>query len=151
MATRCCSFKVEATLGEARAGLMGLPHGDVRTPAFMPVGTRGAVRGLTTADLTRAGSQMVLSNTYHLWVRPGPEVVSEMGGLHRFMNWERPILTDSGGFQVFSLKDRTKVTEEGVRFQVPEDGSYRLLTPEVSVEVQEALGVDVLEHIVCHF
>lgn len=143
MATRCCSFEVHAQDGSARAGLLHLPHGEVQTPAFMPVGTRGTVRGLSPSDLTEAGSQMVLSNTYHLWVRPGHRLIQEAGGLHAFMGWSGPLLTDSGGYQVFSLKEHTKVTEDGVRFRSPEDGLYRLLTPEVAVEIQEALGVDV--------
>lgn len=109
----------------------------------MPVGTRGTVRGLTPTDLHDAGSHIVLANAYHLWVRPGHDVVQGLGGLHEFMGWSGPILTDSGGYQVFSLRDHTTVTEEGVRFRSPLDGHYRLLTPEVSITVQEALGVDV--------
>ncbi|MEO0601403.1 MAG: tRNA guanosine(34) transglycosylase Tgt [Myxococcota bacterium] len=157
MATRCSSFDLHARTGQARAGTLHLPHGDVPTPAFMPVGTRATVRGLDPADLEAAGANIVLSNTYHLWVRPGHEVIAELGGLHRFMGWSGPILTDSGGYQVFSLRDHTKVTEEGVRFRSPEDGQYRMLTPEVAVEVQEVLGVDVamafdecLEHPATH-
>ena len=143
MATRCCSFEVQATLGAARTGTLSLPHGQVPTPCFMPVGTRATVRGVSTRELTEVGASMVLANTYHLWVRPGHRLIERLGGLHRFMDWSGPILTDSGGYQVFSLKDRTKVSEEGVTFRSPEDGAWRLLTPEVSVEVQEALGVDV--------
>ncbi|NCG19121.1 MAG: tRNA guanosine(34) transglycosylase Tgt [Rhodobacterales bacterium] len=143
MATRCCSFNIIGELGNARAGVLHLPHGDVPTPAFMPVGTRGTVRGLTSGDLVTVGASMVLSNTYHLWVRPGHELIRDLGGLHRFMAWDGPILTDSGGYQVFSMRHRNKVTEEGVRFRSPEDGIYRMLTPEVSVEIQEALGVDI--------
>lgn len=143
MATRCCSFELETTCGAARAATLRLPHGDVPTPAFMPVGTRGTVRGIDPGELIRAGSSLVLANTYHLWVRPGHEVVRELGGLHRFMSWDGPILTDSGGYQVFSMRDRAVVSEEGVRIRSPEDGQYRLLTPEVAIEVQEALGVDV--------
>jgi len=143
MATRCCSFEVQSQVGDARAGVLRLTHGSVQTPAFMPVGTRGAVRSLSPHDLRETGSQIVLSNTYHLWVRPGPEVVADLGVLHTFMGWDGPILTDSGGFQVFSLKKWTKVSEEGVRFRCPEDGIHRVLTPEISVQVQEALGVDI--------
>ncbi len=109
----------------------------------MPVGTRGTVRGLTPTDLADAGSHIVLANTYHLWVRPGHEVVRGLGGLHQFMAWSGPLLTDSGGYQVFSMRDRSTVSERGVRIRSPEDGNYRLLTPEVSIEIQEALGVDV--------
>ena len=143
MATRCCSFEVHHTCGAARSGVLSLPHGKVRTPAFMPVGTRGTVRGIDPDELTDVGADMVLANTYHLWVRPGHQTVQALGGLHAFMGWEGPILTDSGGYQVFSLREHTQVTEEGVRFRSPEDGAYRTLTPEVSVEVQEALGVDI--------
>ncbi|MEN0061595.1 MAG: tRNA guanosine(34) transglycosylase Tgt [Myxococcota bacterium] len=143
MATRCSSYDLQGRSGLARAGTLHLPHGDVPTPAFMPVGTRATVRGLDPDDLHAVGSHIVLSNTYHLWVRPGPDVIAELGGLHTFMGWSGPILTDSGGYQVFSLREHTKVTEEGVRFRSPEDGAYRMLTPEVAVEVQEALGVDV--------
>ncbi len=109
----------------------------------MPVGTAGTVKGLTPAELRGAGASMVLANTYHLWVRPGHELVRRLGGLHEFMGWEGPILTDSGGYQAFSLKEFCKVTEQGVRFRSPMDGGWRMLTPEVAVEIQEALGVDV--------
>ena len=143
MATRCCSFEVHGTLGAARAGVLRLPHGDVPTPAFMPVGTRGSVRGVSPAELRAIGSSMVLANTYHLWARPGHERVARLGGLHRFMAWDGPILTDSGGYQVFSLAHKVKLTEEGVRFSDPEDGARRFLTPELAVHIQETLGVDV--------
>lgn len=143
MATRCCSFELEATLGPARAGTLRLPHGDVPTPCFMPVGTRGAVRALTAGQVRATGARMVLANTYHLWERPGHERVRALGGLHRFMDWDGPILTDSGGFQVFSMRDVARVDEAGVRFRSPLDGQVRHLTPEVAIEVQEALGVDV--------
>jgi len=143
MATRCCSFEVEATCGGARAGTLRLPHGSVPTPAFMPVGTRGTVRGLTPAELSAAGCTIVLANAYHLWVRPGHDVVASLGGLHRFMGWTGPLLTDSGGYQVFSLSDRIELSEEGVRIRAVEDGAWRLLTPEIAVEIQETLGVDV--------
>jgi queuine tRNA-ribosyltransferase len=109
----------------------------------MPVGTRGTVRGLSPADLRGLGAGIVLANTYHLWVRPGHELIQRLGGLHRFMAWDGPILTDSGGYQVFSLKDHRKITEKGVKFRSLEDGEYRHLTPEKAVEIQEALGVDI--------
>jgi len=127
----------------ARRGRLHLTHGVVETPAFMPVGTAGTVKALSPVDLKDAGAQMVLANTYHLWVRPGHRTIEALGGLHRFMDWDGPILTDSGGYQVFSLKDMRKVSEEGVKFRSPLDGEWRMLTPEVAVEIQEALGVDV--------
>ena len=108
----------------------------------MPVGTKGTVKGLIPSELREAGVEVLLSNAYHLWVRPGHGQIKEMGGLHQFMNWSGPILTDSGGYQVFSLRHLTKVSENGVRFRSPHDGQYRTLTPEVAVEIQEALGVD---------
>lgn len=140
---RPASYTLLAQAGAARRGRIRLAHGEVDTPAFMPVGTQGTVKGLTPADLHDAGAQMVLANTYHLWVRPGHTLVHQLGGLHSFMQWDGPILTDSGGFQAFSLKEFRKVTEEGVRFRSPVDGQWRMLTPEVAIEVQEALGVDV--------
>jgi queuine tRNA-ribosyltransferase len=143
MATRCCSFEVRARAGDARAGLLTLPHGAVPTPAFMPVGTRGTVRGLSSSELVGAGVSLVLANTYHLWVRPGHDVVRAAGGLHAFMGWSGPILTDSGGYQLFSMRHRIVVSEEGVRIRDPEDGAWRELGPERAIEVQEALGVDV--------
>ncbi len=143
MAMRCCSFEVVGRSGPARAGVLRLPHGDVPTPAFMPVGTRATVRGLAPEDVANTGASMLLANAYHLWVRPGEDVVAALGGLHKFMGWQRPILTDSGGFQVFSLKEFATVTEEGVRFRSPEDGAYRFMSPEVCLGVQETLGVDV--------
>ncbi len=143
MATQCSSFELQGALGRARAGRLKLQHGSVPTPAFMPVGTRATVRGLDNSELRSAGATLVLANTYHLWVRPGHRLIEKLGGLHRFMAWDGPILTDSGGYQVFSLRDRLKITEDGVRFRSVEDGQYRMLTPEVSIEIQEALGVDV--------
>ncbi|MCB9778351.1 MAG: tRNA guanosine(34) transglycosylase Tgt [Alphaproteobacteria bacterium] len=138
----CLSFSLLATAGRARTGVLRTPHGDVPTPAFMPVGTYGTVKGITPPELRELGASAVLANTYHLWVRPGHREVEELGGLHSFMGWSGPILTDSGGFQVFSLSEYAKVTEQGVRFRAPLDGEYRKLTPELCVEVQEALGVD---------
>lgn len=143
MATPCCSFEVLATNGAARTGELRLTHGSVPTPAFMPVGTRGTVRGLTPGDIRDAGASILLANTYHLWVRPGEGTVAQLGGLHRFMGWDGPILTDSGGYQLFSMRDRTTVSEEGARIRSPEDGEYRMLTPERSVAIQETLGVDI--------
>ncbi len=137
------SFTVDATAGPARRGRLQTPHGEVPTPAFMPVGTYGTVKGITPVELRELGAHIVLANAYHLWVRPGHRDVEALGGLHRFMNWDGPILTDSGGYQVFSMRDVAKVTEVGVRFRAPLDGQHRTLTPEVSVEIQEALGVDI--------
>jgi len=136
-------FEIEATSGSARAGSLTLPHGTVETPAFMPVGTQGTVRALSPADLKAAGATMVLANTYHLHVRPGEAVVAQLGGLHRFMAWDRPLLTDSGGFQVFSLEGSRRISEDGVQFQSHVDGSYRTITPERAVEIQWTLGADV--------
>jgi queuine tRNA-ribosyltransferase len=137
------TFELLATDGRARRGRLTTPHGVVDTPAFMPVGTRGAVKSLSPDDLRSAGAQIVLSNTFHLLVRPGPDLVRELGGLHRFMGWDGPILTDSGGFQVFSLARLRKLTEDGVQFRAPADGSLHHLSPERAIEVQHALGVDV--------
>jgi queuine tRNA-ribosyltransferase len=136
-------FRLDATCGPARAGTLTLPHGTVETPCFMPVGTQGTVRALSPGDLRAAGAHIVLANTYHLHVRPGEEVVAKLGGLHRFMAWDRPLLTDSGGFQVFSLEGSRRVTDDGVEFQSHVDGSKRFLTPERAVEIQWALGADI--------
>jgi queuine tRNA-ribosyltransferase len=144
-------FELEATEGAARAGRLTLPHGVVETPAFMPVGTHGAVRGLHPAEVRNAGAQIILGNTYHLHLRPGEAVVRSLGGLHRFTTWDRPMLTDSGGFQVFSLEGLRKINEEGVEFVSHIDGSVRTLTPESSMEIQWALGADVamvFDHVV---
>jgi queuine tRNA-ribosyltransferase len=135
-------FTAHAHAGAARTGTLCTPHGAINTPAFMPVGTSGTVKGLSPLDLQETGVEIVLCNTYHLWVRPGHERIRGLGGLHRFMAWDGPILTDSGGFQVFSQRDLCKISEEGVRFRSPLDGEYRTLTPEVCVQIQEALGVD---------
>lgn len=136
-------FQIDATCGPARAGTLTLPHGTVTTPCFMPVGTQGTVRALSPADLRAAGAQLVLANTYHLHVRPGDDIVAKLGGLHRFMAWDRPLLTDSGGFQVFSLEGSRRVSDEGVEFQSHVDGGKRFLTPERAVEIQWSLGADV--------
>jgi len=138
------SFHVIATDGAARRGRLVTAHGVVDTPAFMPVGTRGTVKALGPDDLRAAGASIVLANTYHLFEKPGHELIRELGGLHRFMGWDGPILTDSGGFQVFSLAKVRKITEEGARFRSPVDGQERMLTPELAVEVQHALGADVI-------
>lgn len=140
------SFVVEHRDGRTRGrlGRLVTPHGEVRTPVFMPVGTQGSVKGLSPDELEAAGVRMILANTYHLMLRPGAEVVRQAGGLHRFMAWPHPILTDSGGFQAFSLSERRRVTEEGIHFRSHLDGTAWLLTPERSVEVQWALGSDVV-------
>jgi len=137
-------FDLLKTDGVARAGRLSTPHGVVETPAFMPVGTQGSVKSLTPEDLRQIGAQILLANTYHLFLRPGHRVIAELGGLHHFMAWEGPILTDSGGFQVYSLASLGTVTEEGVRFRSHLDGAEHLLTPELSVEIQQALGADVI-------
>jgi queuine tRNA-ribosyltransferase len=135
----------------ARRGRLTTPHGRVETPAFMPVGTQGTVKGLTADQLRAIGAEMVLGNTYHLALRPGEDVVAELGGLHHFMGWDGPILTDSGGFQIYSLAERTKITEAGASFQSHIDGSRVEISPERAVAIQEALGSDiamVLDHVV---
>jgi len=136
-------FAITAIDGAARSGRLELPHGVVETPCFMPVGTYGAVKGVSPRELQALGAQIVLSNTFHLWLRPGLEVIAAHGGLHRFMGWEGPILTDSGGFQVFSLGALRRVTEEGVHFQSPVDGDRLLLTPEESMRIQRVLDSDI--------
>jgi queuine tRNA-ribosyltransferase len=137
-------FKVEGQSGQARAGVLKTAHGEVKTPIFMPVGTRGSIKAQTMEDMERMGAQIILGNTYHLYLRPGHELIEKMGGLHKFTTWNKPILTDSGGFQVFSLSDLNKVTEEGVTFQSHIDGSYHMLSPEKSMEIQRALGSDIV-------
>ena len=137
-------FEVLATDGAARAGRLTTAHGVVETPIFMPIGTHAAVKALGPDDLHAAGAQIVLANTYHLFLRPGHDLVRELGGLHRFMGWDRTILTDSGGFQVFSLSKLRKITEAGVEFRSPVDGSTHFLSPEIAIEVQQALGADII-------
>ncbi len=137
-------FELIKTDSGARLGKVTTPHGAFSTPAFMPVGTKGAVKGVTPDELKGLGAEIILSNTYHLYLRPGHELVKSLGGLHRFMNWDGPILTDSGGFQVFSLCKLRKIDEEGVRFSSHLDGSRHLLTPEGAIEIQEALGADIM-------
>ncbi len=127
----------------ARLGVLHTPHGDIKTPVYMPVGTIATVKAMMPKDLEDLGAQIILSNTYHLHLRPGEDLVKEAGGLHRFMNWKKPILTDSGGFQVFSLSGIRKIKEEGVTFQSHIDGSRRFISPEVSMQIQQALGADI--------
>ncbi len=127
----------------ARLGVLHTPHGDIKTPVYMPVGTIATVKAMMPKDLEDLGAQIILSNTYHLHLRPGEDLVKEAGGLHRFMNWKKPILTDSGGFQVFSLSGIRKIKEEGVTFQSHIDGSRRFISPEVSMQIQQDLGADI--------
>ena len=137
------TIEVRARDGEARVGVLRTPHGEAETPTFMPVGTKGTVKGLTPGDLRSAGAGVVLGNTYHLYLRPGPDVVREAGGLHSFGGWKGPMLTDSGGYQVFSLSHRRKLSEEGVKFSSVYDGSTHQFTPELTTRVQEDLGADI--------
>lgn len=137
-------YRLDATEGAARTGIFSTPHGDVRTPGFMPVGTQGTVKGLIPEEVDELGADMVLANTYHLYLRPGHELVRELGGLHDFMRWDGPILTDSGGYQVFSLTEIRTIEDEGVVFQSHIDGSEHTFTPESVMEVQRALGADVV-------
>lgn len=141
------NFKIEATdaLSAARAGELITAHGEVKTPIFMPVGTVASVKSVHQRELKEdIQAQIILGNTYHLYLRPGIEILNAAGGLHRFMNWDAPILTDSGGFQVYSLSDIRKVSEEGVRFQSHIDGSYHLFSPEYSMEIQRNIGADII-------
>lgn len=128
----------------ARIGRFETPHGQFETPCFMPCGTKGAVKTLTPDELKTLGCEIILSNTFHLWLRPGENLVEKMGGLHKWINWDKPILTDSGGFQVFSLSKLRKIDDNGVTFNSPIDGSTYNLTPEKSVEIQEKLGADII-------
>ena len=137
-------FTVQASDGSARRGQLEFSRGRVDTPAFMPVGTYGTVKAMTPEELEQSGAQIILGNTFHLMLRPGTEVIARHGDLHRFMHWERPILTDSGGFQVWSLAARRKINEEGVRFASPVDGAEVFLSPEISMEVQRLLGADIV-------
>jgi queuine tRNA-ribosyltransferase len=151
MSERGFSFTIDATAGAARAGVFVTPHGPVETPTFMAVGTQATVKTLDPRELREAKMQMILANTYHLHLRPGEEVIRQLGGLHRFMQWDGPILTDSGGFQVFSLETLRTVSEEGVEFRSHIDGSRRFFSPESVVAIQRALGADVimqLDHVV---
>ncbi len=137
------TFELLKTEGKARRGRMTLNHGVVETPIFMPVGTYGTVKAMTPLELETMHAQIILGNTFHLWLRPGLDVIAKHGGLHRFMNWNKPILTDSGGFQVFSLGALRKISEEGVRFASPINGDRLFLTPEVSMQIQKVLNSDI--------
>src|SRR3954462_3953327 len=137
------TYTIQNRDGAARAGVLTLPPGRVETPVFMPVGTQATVKGLTPDMLRSVGAQIILGNTYHLALRPGDELVAELGGLHKFMNWPGPILTDSGGFQVFSLATQVKITDRGAKFRSHIDGSPLELTPERAVEIQQDLGSDI--------
>jgi queuine tRNA-ribosyltransferase len=138
------SFSIAARDGRARTGAIAMIRGEIRTPAFMPVGTAATVKAMKPADVRASGADIILGNTYHLMLRPGAERIARLGGLHDFMGWDRPILTDSGGYQVMSLADLRKMTEEGVRFRSHLDGSAHMLTPERSMEVQRLLGTDIV-------
>jgi len=137
-------FELKATEGEARRGVITFARGQIQTPAFMPVGTYGSVKAMLPRDINEIGADIILGNTFHLMLRPGTEVLKKFGGLHQFMGWEKPILTDSGGFQVFSLGKMSKITEEGVTFASPVDGSKVFLSPEVSMQVQRDIGADIV-------
>ncbi|HMN13121.1 MAG TPA: tRNA guanosine(34) transglycosylase Tgt [Bellilinea sp.] len=137
-------FRLESTENNARAGVFSTPHGELLTPVFAPVGTQATVKSVSPSQLAETGATLVLSNTYHLYLRPGPDLVAEFGGLQNFMQWHGPMLTDSGGFQVFSLSDTRKIDEEGVNFKSHIDGSMHRFTPEKSIEIQEQLGADII-------
>jgi queuine tRNA-ribosyltransferase len=137
-------FSVSAVSGRARRGTLTLAHGTIETPVFMPVGTYGTVKAMSPLELSDIGAQIVLGNTFHLWLRPGLDVIAKHDGLHRFMAWDKPILTDSGGFQVWSLGDLRKITEEGVAFQSPVNGDKCFLSPEVSMQIQKTLNSDIV-------
>ena len=137
------TIKQDAKTG-ARAGILHTPHGDIETPTFMPVGTQGTVKGVMPRDLKETKSQIILANTYHLYMRPGDEIVKKAGGLHKFMAWDRPILTDSGGFQVFSLAKLNKIKDDGVYFNSHVDGSLHFITPEKAIEIENNLGADII-------
>jgi len=142
--TKRFDFQISARSGAARTGTIKMHRGEIRTPAFMPVGTAATVKGMKPESVRAAGADIILGNTYHLMLRPGAERMAKLGGLHRFMNWDRPILTDSGGYQVMSLSDLNKLTEEGVEFRSHLDGSKHMLTPERSMEIQRLLGSDIV-------
>ena len=137
------TIKQDAKTG-ARAGILHTPHGDILTPTYMPVGTQATVKGVKPDDLKAAKTQIILSNTYHLYMRPGDELIKKAGGLHKFMAWDKPILTDSGGFQVFSLADLNKITDEGVHFNSHIDGSKHFITPEKAIDIENNLGADII-------
>lgn len=137
-------FELLATANHARCGILRLPRGNIHTPAFMPVGTHGTVKAVSPEEIQSTGAEIILGNTFHLWLRPGAEIIRNHGGLHRFMNWNKPILTDSGGFQVWSLAKLRKITEQGVNFNSPIDGKRVFLGPEESIAAQHALGADIV-------
>ena len=137
-------FDLKTSDGKARRGTVSFPRGDIQTPAFMPVGTYGTVKGMLPRDIKELGAEIILGNTFHLWLRPGNKIIKELGGLHQFMQWDKPILTDSGGFQVFSLGKMRKITEHGVTFRSPVNGDKVELTPEISMEIQRDLGSDIV-------
>ena len=143
MSDKPFAFRLVTTDGQARKGVLTTPHGEVQTPCFMPVGTRGAIKGVMHRDVEQAGAEIILGNTYHLHLRPGDALIARAGGLHRFIGWPRPILTDSGGYQVFSLAAMRKVTEEGVQFRSHLDGALCALSPEKAVDIQAQLGSDI--------
>ena len=138
------NFQLQMRQGRARAGVFTTPHGEIHTPVFAPVGTQATVKALTPAQLSELKASLVLANTYHLYLRPGDSLISEMGGLHRFMNWQNPILTDSGGFQVFSLANSRVIDDDGVTFKSHVDGSTHRFTPEKAIAIQENLGADII-------
>jgi queuine tRNA-ribosyltransferase len=138
------AFEIKHTCGAARRGVIATPHGAIDTPTFMPIGTRAAVKGLSPAQLLETGAQILLANTYHLMLRPGAETVAALGGLHRFMGWDRPLLTDSGGYQVFSLAELRRVHDDGVDFRSHIDGTLVRLTPESAIQIQNQLGADII-------
>ena len=141
------NFELQKTSNNsrARAGVLTTDHGQIETPIFMPVGTAGSVKGIHTRDIKEdIKAQIILGNTYHLYLRPGVDVIEKAGGLHKFNRWDRPILTDSGGFQVFSLGDIRKLSEEGARFQSHIDGSYHMITPENVMDIQRTIGADII-------
>jgi queuine tRNA-ribosyltransferase len=137
-------FKLKKTDGNARRGSITLNHGEIETPIFMPVGTYGTVKAMSPLELKEIGAQIILGNTFHLWLRPGTDILDKFGGLHRFMGWDKPILTDSGGFQVFSLGAMRKITEEGVKFASPINGDKLFLSPEISMQIQRSLNSDIV-------
>ena len=128
----------------ARAGILHTPHGDIETPIFMPVGTNSTVKLVTNNNLYDTGAQIILSNSYHLYLRAGHKLIEKFGGIHKCMNWDKPVLTDSGGFQVFSLAHLRKISEEGVEFRDPIDGKKHFISPEISMEIQQAIGADII-------
>ena len=138
------TYELVKKQGKARAGKITTPHGEIETPVFMPVGTQATVKTMTPEELETIGAEIILGNTYHLYLRPSDELIAKFGGLHKFMNWNKPILTDSGGFQVFSLGALRKITEEGVKFSSHIDGSKHFLSPEKSIEIQNNLGSDIV-------